>query len=70
VNHARVQPWGKGIISFNTKKIGEQNILFVDNSFLTMFNYPFVAGNPQTALQQPRTAIVSESLATKTFQRA
>src|ERR1044071_3609675 len=34
VNHTRVQPWGKAIISYNTKKIGDQDVLFVDNSFL------------------------------------
>ena len=40
VNHSRVEPWGKSIISYNTKKIGEQNTLFVENSFLSMFSYP------------------------------
>ncbi|HYK44774.1 MAG TPA: ABC transporter permease [Parafilimonas sp.] len=68
VNHARVEPWGKGIVSYNTKKIGDQDILFVDNSFLAMFSYPFAAGNPQTALQDPRTAVLSETLAKKLFQ--
>ncbi|HXR80696.1 MAG TPA: ABC transporter permease, partial [Saprospiraceae bacterium] len=68
VNHARVEPWGKGIVSYNTKKIGDQDVLFVDNSFLTMFSYPFAAGNPQTALQEPRTAVFSEALAKKLFQ--
>src|SRR6266496_785324 len=34
VNHARVEPFGKQIISNKTMKIGEQNILAVDNSFL------------------------------------
>ena len=68
VNHARVEPWGKGIISYNAKKIGDQDILFVDNSFLAMFSYPFAAGNPQTALQEPRTAVFSEALAKKLFQ--
>ena len=68
VNHARVEPWGKGIISYNAKKIGDQDILFVDNSFLAMFSYPFAAGNPQTALQDPRTAVLSETLAKKLFQ--
>jgi putative ABC transport system permease protein len=59
---------GKGIISYNAKKIGDQDVLFVDNSFLTMFSYPFAAGNPQTALQEPRTAVLSEALAKKLFQ--
>src|SRR5258707_440405 len=35
VNHARMEPFGKAIIINNNKKIGEQEVLAVDNSFLT-----------------------------------
>lgn len=67
INHARVEPFGKSIISTNSKKIADQNVLAVDNSFLTMFSYPFVAGDVQTALKDPHDAVLSESSARKIF---
>src|SRR5689334_25038194 len=49
VNHTRVEPQGQLIISSGNKKIGGQSGLAVDNSFLSMFTYPVVAGNASTA---------------------
>ena len=67
VNHARVLPYGQVIITYNDKKIGDQEALAVDNSFLTMFSYPITTGDAQTGLTQPNTLIVSEKLARKIF---
>ncbi|HEV3250192.1 MAG TPA: ABC transporter permease, partial [Puia sp.] len=67
LNNARVEPFGKSIITYQTKKIGEQDVLAVDNSFLTMFSYNLVAGDAQTALKLPHTAILSETSARKIF---
>jgi putative ABC transport system permease protein len=68
VNHARVEPFGKTIISNNnSKRIGEQNVLAVDNSFLSMFSYSLLAGDIQTALKSPYTAILSATSARKIF---
>src|ERR1700755_1893501 len=51
INHTRVEPIGNQIFTYNNKKIGEQNGLAVDNSFLEMFSYPFIAGDIRTALK-------------------
>lgn len=67
VNHARVEPFGKLLISTNTKKIADQNVVAVDNSFLQMFSYNIMAGNAQTALKDPYNAVLSESSARKIF---
>ena len=67
INHARVMPFGKVIITHDDKKIGEQNVLAVDNSFLTMFSYPIIEGDMQTALKDPYTIILCESSANKIF---
>jgi putative ABC transport system permease protein len=66
-DHARVEPFGKTIIKGNDKKISGQEVLAVDNSFLTMFSYPLIAGDVQTALKEPYTAILSASAARKIF---
>ncbi len=68
VNHTRIEPSGKQIVTFGTKKIGEQNAFSVENSFLKMFSYPLIAGDPQTALKDPHSTILSQSLAKKIFE--
>ena len=65
INHARIVPSGKNIITYKDKKIGEQEVLFADNSFLTMFSYPWITGDANTALKEPRTAVLSEAAARK-----
>lgn len=67
VNHARVMPFSKTIVITNEKKIGDQDVVAVDNSFLTMFSYPLVAGDRRTALQEPYEALLSQTLAAKIF---
>ena len=67
LNHARVEPFGKNIITYNNKKIGDQEVLAVDNSFLSMFDYPLVAGDVHTALKEPYTAILSQNSANIIF---
>ena len=67
INHARVEPFGTVIIINNEKKIGEQEVLAVDNSFLTMFTYPLIAGDVNSALKDPYTLILSQRSAEKIF---
>lgn len=67
VNHARVEPWGPFIVSSDMKKIGNQGGIAVDNSFLSMFSYDMVAGDPQTALLQPHTVVITASAANRYF---
>src|SRR5262249_19279703 len=62
VKYTRVVPFGKAIITYNNKKIGEQDVLAADNAFLSVFSYPLLAGNAATALKEPNTVILSETL--------
>lgn len=66
-NHARVNPFSKTIIITNDKKIGDQNVIAVDNSFLSMFSYPLLDGDKGTALLQPYEALLTETTAAKIF---
>jgi len=43
--------------------------LFADRDFFNMFSYPLTAGDSSTALKEPFTAVLSESLAGKLFGR-
>jgi len=68
IDHTRVEPWGKVIISqSNFKKIGELEVLAVDNSFLSMFSYPMIAGDTKNALKEPYSVVLTASSAKKIF---
>jgi len=45
----------------------ETKFLYADASFLTMFSFPFIHGDPGSALSQPNTAVISASVAKKIF---
>ena len=66
-NYTLVLNFGMRILSYNGKKIGSQNLLWVENSFLSMFSYPLLAGNAATALKEPETIVICETLAKKIF---
>jgi len=65
--HARLFPLWNMIITWNDKKLEEQ-ALAVDHSFLTMFSFPLLAGDRLTALKEPNSIILSETLARKLFE--
>jgi putative ABC transport system permease protein len=49
----------------NKKMSSHMNV--VDTSFLSMFTFPMIAGDPATALQSPDAMIVTQSMAKKLF---
>jgi putative ABC transport system permease protein len=67
VNHTRVEPFSNEIITYNDKKFGDLQVLAVDNSFLSMFSYPIIAGDKVNGLQNPDCVILTETLARKIF---
>ena len=40
---------------------------FVDSTFFDIFNFPFLAGDPHTALRNPNTVVISEKLSKTLF---
>jgi len=61
--YCRVTPYRVEVISWADKKIADQRAVLVDASFLSMFTYTLLAGDPKTALQEPNSIIVSEKMA-------
>jgi len=45
----------------------EDSIMWADSTIFKIFSIPFIAGDPETALSQPSTMVLSESLAKKYF---
>ena len=66
-DHARVEPFGDQIITCDNKKFGDQPVIAVDNSFLSMFSYHLIAGDEKTALKEPYTAILTQTAAKRYF---
>jgi putative ABC transport system permease protein len=67
INNTRVEPFDQQVLINGAKKIGDQSALAVDNSFLSMFSYPFIAGDNINGLQHPNSIILTASLARKVF---
>jgi putative ABC transport system permease protein len=49
------------------KKFDEQGLFFIEPHFFEMFNFPFLAGDPKTALAEPYTAVVTQETAERYF---
>lgn len=62
--YARIEPLWSRILIYDDKKTEEMG-LAVDNSFMTMFSFPLLAGDRSTALEQPNSLILTEKLARK-----
>ncbi len=50
-----------------TKSFYETKGFLADSTFFRMFTYHFIEGDPQTALNDPRTVVLSEDIAHKFF---
>jgi len=65
----RVFPsWGnKSLISYGDKKFIEERIFRVDSNFFDVFTFPFLQGDPRSALQQPNAILITAATAKKYF---
>ena len=50
--------------------LNQEKLFIADPSFLRIFSYPFVAGDPATALNEGRSIVISASMAKKYFGQA
>jgi putative ABC transport system permease protein len=67
LNYTRIYPMGEQVITYKEKRIPKEVSISVDNSFLSMFSYPVLAGDLKTALRDVNTVVISEKLARKVF---
>ncbi len=57
----------EGVINFDGKSLLEDRIFFVDQGFLDVFTFPVIAGNPESALDDPFSVLITEDMAEKYF---
>ena len=48
-------------------KFKERGLFFIEPAFFEIFNFPFLAGNPSTALSAPNTVVMTQQAAEKYF---
>jgi putative ABC transport system permease protein len=73
LDFVRVHPQYFGVVISCTDKNGEllkfyeEKMYYTDTSFFRIFDYPLVSGDPNTALSEPNTILISERMAKKYF---
>ncbi len=69
VSITRVRPnWGRSyLVQYAGKKITEERIYGVDDSFFDVFTFPFVNGDAKTAFKNINSIVLTQSVAKKYF---
>ena len=62
----RIMNAGTALYSYQDKQYVDP-LAYADAGFFSMFNFPLVKGNVQTALQEPYTMVITEKVAKKYF---
>lgn len=59
--------YGDALVKYEDKMINQNFVSFAEPDFFKIFSYAFLAGTPETALSQPRSAVLTEDVAEKFF---
>src|SRR5579863_2055132 len=59
--------YDNGMVKIGTDRYNEENYAYADEYVPRMFNYQWIAGNPQTALSAPNQIVLTERMAKKYF---
>jgi putative ABC transport system permease protein len=69
IENGRVVPTGSRIIDINGEKtVLDNESLTVDNGFINIFSFPFLAGDKKTALLQANEVVITETFARTIFK--
>jgi len=67
VQSTRVRNFGYPVIRSNDKVFSEERWFNVDSTFFDVFDVEFIQGNPETALTQPNTVVLTKSTAERYY---
>jgi len=67
VDAVRMDSWNESPIIINDRVIIEDHFVLADSSFFDIFSFPLIYGDPATALNKPRTLVLTKSAAQKYF---
>mgnify|MGYP006277518275 CR=1 FL=1 len=57
----------RSLVEYKDKSFNERNLFFADSTFFNIFDYEFVKGDPETALQEANSVVITETAARKYF---
>ncbi len=67
VNATRLRIHNNWMMKTQNKKFMEDGIAFLEPSFFEIFSFPFIKGDPKTALLNPNSLVITQSIAEKYF---
>jgi len=64
----RKMGWGeKRVFARNDNRFYEERFFYADKNVFEVFSFPFLRGNPQTALAEPFSIVITEAMSQKYF---
>lgn len=63
----RFRSYGSYAVRYEDKSYLEEDWIFVDSTFFDVFSFEMAQGNPETALDEPNTIVITERMAEKYF---
>ena len=63
----RIERWTDIMLEYGDKKFVEDDVMWADSSFFKIFDFKLLRGDPETALREPRTIVLTENMAKKYF---
>lgn len=67
VNAVRMDSWNESPIMIKDRVYIENHFALADSGFFDIFSFPLIYGDPATALNRPRTLVLTQSAAQKYF---
>ena len=64
----RILYFPAGLFIYKDVRQYDEDVIYVDSSFFTVFTFDLVKGDPATVLTRPNTMVVTESFANKYFE--
>ena len=58
---------GQAVVKYEEKIFSEDRFIFVDSTFFEIFTFPFLAGDPNSALDRPNTVVLTSEMKEKYF---
>lgn len=65
----RLRWYGSFLVKKGDENIREGNVAWADSTLFDVFTLPMISGNPKTALTEPNSIVITESVARKYFDR-
>jgi putative ABC transport system permease protein len=67
--YTRIRWYGSFLVRKGNENLKEGRVAFGDSTLFNVFTLPMIAGNPKTALKEPHSLVITESIAKKYFNR-